>query len=423
MVARLLVTFILVGLSVDAVYGQNGAGPEMPIILEHADSVIGSGPLESSIRSFYGNVRFQQGNVTGRCDRAIHNAAANTIQLFGNVTVRQGALTMIAPEIRYSGSRYLATASKGLRVVQRGQTITAQKGEYAADSHIARFYGDVVMRDDTTRVWSDTMIVNRDVDTMFASGNVSGYDSTSNLRFEATVAHRDPVRGYYSLAGEARMWNWDEANDTLYVAADTIISQKPRAGLGRQIDAIGNASLVRAGTAARSGRITYSEVSSLLELRNKPYVWSDSMAFVASSITANLPDKQLESMQGIGGALLMSRVQGAEPVRYDQIAGNRLDLVFSKDTLRQINASGNAQSVTFKSEQAQQQGLAKVACDSLRANFDAGQLSEVYWLGGIAGEHHPEQLVLNKEQQFLLPGFLWRTDRPVFKKPRTRINR
>ena len=398
--------------------GQSGAGPDIPIVLDHADSIVGSGQFESSVRTFYGNVRFQQGNVTGRCDRAIHNVLSNTVELFGNVVVQQGVMTMKAPEIRYSGARYIAVAPKGIRVEQNGQLITAKKGVYATNTHVADFFGDVFMHNDTTSVWSDTLTYDRDADTMRAIGSVIGYDSTDNVWFEADIARRNAITAEYRLSGRASVWTWEPGKDTMLVSADSIHSERQSQTSTRALHAIGSASLVKGLTAARAGAITYSESNAQIDLIDDPYVWTDSIAFTAGSIQALIPKRKLESMVGRTNALLMSAVANTQPQRFDQIYGKTIDLAFAQDTLRTIRASGDAQSITYKGDGPQQEGLAKVASDSLRAVFSEGKLSDVFWLGGIAGEHHPERLVSGKEPEFVLPTFLWRTDKPVFREPR-----
>ena len=229
-------------------FSQDGAGPEIPIILEHADSIVGTGAFETSVRTFYGNVRFQQGNVTGRCDRAIHNASANVVELFGNVVIRQGALTMRAPEVRYSGNRYQATAPRGIHVEQLGQIVDANKGEYGTRSHIARFFGNVIMHDDTTRVYADTMVVDRQADTMLAMGRVVGFDSTENSWFESDWARRNAASGELMLIGNASIWKWEDGSDTMRVTADTLHAKRSEQDRSRSMDARGRASMIRGTT-------------------------------------------------------------------------------------------------------------------------------------------------------------------------------
>lgn len=415
---------ILLSLLPALAVAQQGAGPEIPIVLEHADSIVGSGAFESSVRTFYGNVRFQQGNVTGRCDRAIHNVLANTVELFGNVVIKQGPLSMYAPEVRYSGARFIATAPRGIRVEQKGQVITARKGTYATTTHIAEFFGDVVMRDDTTTVWSDSLVYDRDLDTMRASGSVAGFDSTDYMWFEADVARRNAVNASYTLSRNARLWTWEPSEDTMFVSADTILSLRDSSRTdARILRAVGSAALIKGTTASSAGEIMYDEAQERMLLSNTPYVWTDSIAFAANAVTAKIPGRTLTEMIGTGSAILMSQVQGAQPRRYDQIFGDSIRLAFAQDSLRSLHAVGAAQSVTYRGEGGKQDGVAKVAADSIRALFGAGTLSEVYWLGGIAGEHHPERLVEGKEGQFLLPSFRWREDRPVMLRPRKQNHR
>jgi hypothetical protein len=273
------------------------------------------------------------------------------------------------------------------------------------------------MHNDTTSVWSDTLTYDRDADTMRAIGSVIGYDSTDHVWFEADTARRNAVTAEYRLSGSASIWTWESGKDTMLVSADSIHSERQSATSARALRAIGSASLVKGLTAARAGTITYSESSAQIDLTDDPYVWSDSIAFTAGSIQASIPKRKLESMVGIENALLMSAVSNTQPQRFDQIYGKTIDLTFAQDTLRTIRASGDAQSITYKGEGPQQEGLAKVASDSLRAVFSQGQLADVFWLGGIAGEHHPERLIRGKELEFVLPRFLWRTDRPVFREP------
>lgn len=417
------VVVILFLLVTGIAHAQQGAGPEIPIVLEHADSIVGAGPFETSVRTFYGNVRFQQGNVTGRCDRAIHNVMSNTVELFGNVVVKQGALTMRAPEVRYSGARFIATAPRGIRVEQDKQVITAKRGHYSTNTHIAEFFDEVFMHDDTTSVWSDTMIYDRDIDTMRAVGSVVGFDSTDNAWFEAEIAQRKTKTADYVLTKSARIWKWEPGEDTMFVAADTIHSRKRSNGLGRMIMASGSAVLIKGATSASAGVIDYNEAEEKLVLQQAPYVWSDSIAFTAQRVSALIPERKLSAMTGTGDAILMSLVQGSIPSRYDQISGDRIDLTFHEDSLRALLSSGSAQSITFRGEAERQDGLAKVACDSIRAVFNRGELSDVFWLGGIAGEHHPERLVAGREAQFLLPKFHWRTDEPMLPRPKKRNQR
>jgi lipopolysaccharide export system protein LptA len=77
---RLLIAYILmVSIAPLGMMAQDDTGPQLPIVLEFADSLVGRGTTETEERAFLGNVRFRQGNVTVRADRAVQHVGANRV--------------------------------------------------------------------------------------------------------------------------------------------------------------------------------------------------------------------------------------------------------------------------------------------------------------------------------------------------------
>ncbi|MBC8125070.1 MAG: LPS export ABC transporter periplasmic protein LptC, partial [Candidatus Kapabacteria bacterium] len=393
-------------------------GPQLPIMLEHADSLLGIGPTESGIREFLGNVRFVQGNVTVTCDRAVHNVSANQVDLYGRVVVRQGNITINAPFLTYNGTTHIANAPRGIKVLEGASTVTGLHGTYSTTSHITTFVDSVVVVDDSVRIWSDTLVFDRDADTTLASGRVVVSDNLGTSWITGDRAFRDVNLGLMRMWGNAASWQWDSTDstdstrraDTMHVAADTLIVNR---ALGKNsYVAISRAELVRGGVSARSDSMVYSSVTERFDLHGHPILWSDSLLLVADTIVALVPGRKLHSVLGISHALLISRTDTLFPDRFDQIAGDQILLSISEDTVRRLTSTGKAQSITFRTEASRPEGVAKVASDTIRAIFDGGQLSDVYWLGGIEGEHHPEPVVSGRADVYRLFGFVWRTDRP-----------
>jgi lipopolysaccharide export system protein LptA len=387
-------------------------GPALPIILEHADSLVGAGPAESGTREFLGNVRFRQGNVTVTCDRAVQNVALNTADLYGKVVVRQGDVTITAPFLTYDGNTHLARAPRRLTVREGASTISARRGEYSTLTHVTTFMDSVVAVDDSVRLWADTLVVDRDRDTSLAIGNVVVRDSVGSIWMAGDRATRKPDRGETRVTGDARVWQIDTGAvaDTFFVSGDTLVAT--RGGGADAYRAYGHTTLVRGGVAARADTMLYDESTGRIDLMGRPVLWSDSMLLVADTIVALAPGRSLRSVIGRSGGILVSRTDTTAPDRFDQVGGDVVTLRIERDTVRELLAIGRAQSITFRSEGESKEGLAKVAADSIRAIFDGGQLSDVYWLGGVEGEHHPEPVVAGRATEYRLPNFVWRTDRP-----------
>lgn len=393
---------------------QERDGPALPIILEHADSIVGSGPIESGTREFLGHVRFSQGNVTVECDRAIHNVLANSVDLYTNVNVTQGGLHLKAPFVTYNGNTNIAVASRGVVVRDKGATIQARSASYSTVSHIVVFRDSVVARD-STRLWADTLVYDRDEDTTSARGSVVIIDTAERLVTRSSYAFRNPSEQYLRLRGDAQVWQWSaptatESSDTLYLSADEIVSMQ--AGGATIYQARWHVVMTRASVAARCDSLVADRAAGRSELYGTPVVWADSMQLHADTIIAYGEEDALTSVVGRGSAILVAQTDSLRPDRMDQIAGQRVTLSIEHDTLRSLEALGDAQSITFRAEDQRPEGLAKVASDTIRVLFEKGQLTDVVWLGGVEGEHHPEPVVAGREDTYRLPQFRWRMDRP-----------
>lgn len=397
---------------------QDGIGPEIPIVLENADSLIGSGTVDASVRTFQGNVRFSQGNVTGRCDRAVHDVVRNTIELTGSVLIRQSEMTIAAPSVRYDGRVSIAYAPRGLRVDQGRMSITSRTGRYDLRRRIAVFQQNVHAVDDSTRIWCDSLVHDRTVDTMLAVGSVVIQDSGRHSWFGADQARRDANAGTLRLTGSARAWTWQhgrgQSADTVFIAADEMRTESAGESLTRRMIAIGNVRLVRAEAAATSGKMEYSDGDSLIDLTESPVVWSDSSVLVAASIQARSSGGEIRTIVGDGDAVLISRSDTLLPERYDQIVGKRITIAIQPDSVKMLTASGDAQSITFRQESGDRKGLAKVAADTINATIVDNALTDVFWLGGVSGENHPERLVSGREAEFTVPGFRLPPRRPIY---------
>ncbi|MBU3742379.1 MAG: hypothetical protein FGM24_08860 [Candidatus Kapabacteria bacterium] len=390
-----------------ALRAQDEAGPQLPIVLEHADSLVGRGPTETAERSFLGNVRFRQGNVTVVADRAVHHAALNMVDLLGRVRVTQGNLTIEAPAITYNGSTYTAHAGRGVTVREAGRIVKASEARYSTKTHIVRFLNNVRLQDDSMRLVADTLVYDRDANIRSAWGSVvmAARDSSSWLRGDTLIS--DAVAGTTVVNGRAEVWRRE---DSVYLAAHTLTSVRDTI---ERYQARGDVRLLRGDVAARSDSMVYDLQRGLVVLRGRPVVWSDSTMLIADSIDIDVPGRKLRSVRGTGSAFMASRQDTSRRDRFDQLMGDTIVMHVDADTLRMVEAIGNTRSLYFGSDEGQPQGLAQFASDTTRILMVAGTPDDIVWLGGIRGEHHPESIVAGRTESYRLPGFIWRNDRPV----------
>lgn len=421
---HILLSFLIILACAATAAGQDATdtGPQLPIVLEWADSLVGSAPGGTTQREFLGHVRFRQGNVTVNCDRAIHDLSANAAELFGNVVVTQDSLTMTAPYARYDGNTFVAVATRGIKVRDGHRTLEARNGEYSTKTHVAIFNDRVYMFDDTAKVWSDRVIYDRDTKHSTATGRVVVNDSVRRAIIAADTVYNDPSSENSIALGNASLWQWEADTvspdsirmDTLLVMADTLEAFQ---GANERFIAQGNVSLVRGTIAARADSMQYRDESGHFDLFGMPMLWADSMQLLADTIAVRAPKRALREVHGINEAIMMSRTDTTVPDRFDQVSGRVVSLFVEQDTVRSLIAVDEARSITFRTEEGVKDGLAKFASDTIKAYFTNGQPEDIYWLGGVQGEHHPEPVVAGNESTYRLPNFEWRLDRPVMWAP------
>ncbi|HCN04727.1 MAG TPA: hypothetical protein DIS79_03835 [Bacteroidetes bacterium] len=392
-------------------YAQDDVLPQPPVILDHADSVVGSGPVDAGRREFLGNVRFRQGNVTVTCDRAVHDIFANRLDLRGRVVIVQDGMKLTAPVVIYDGNSTLASAPNGCVVVEGGRTIRSKTATYSTTRKVAVFVDSVRVVDDSMRIWADTVTYDRQTKMSEARGRALLADSSGHRwTFGDTIVY-NPSQSSLFVRGNAQAWTIED-EDTTYLAGSVLRTYRNVGIEGNTSIASGSAILVRGNVAARADTMVYDEHRGVVNLRAQPIVWNDSLQMFADSIDINAPARKLSSILGIGSAMLVSRSDTLFPDRYDQLAGERITITVDDDTVRKVVSVGQAKSVTWKSEQGRGEGMVKFASDSIEMDFEDGQPVDIRWLGSIEGEHHPENIVAGRVAEHLLKGFQWHTDRP-----------
>jgi len=405
----LFFALLLLFLATLPVLGQEESGPQQPIILTNADSLLGNSTSGGAVREFMGRVRFVQGNVVVTCQRAVHHLDANRVELFGNVIVTQGSMVLKAPRMTYDGTTYLATAMGGVRVEDSAMTITSLSGTYSTKTHMAAFRDSVRASDDSMSVQADTLVYDRDTKVSTAVQHVTVWNRSGTACLQGDTLMHDKRKGYTRVNGRAVAWQLE--SDSIYISADTLEQWRGDVAL---IIARPNVALAGRHLAARASYMEYNESTGVIDLQKEPVVWNDSTMLKADSIRVLAPGKKVDRIFGDRNALLVSRTDTNYSDRFDQISGDHITLFIERDSLRRLTSVGSARSITYRYEDEQPEGLTRFTSDTIKAEFQGGSLQDVYWLGGVHGEQHPERIVAGHVTEHRLPGFLWREDRPRF---------
>jgi lipopolysaccharide export system protein LptA len=163
--------------------------PNQPLILQHADSLVGVMTANGMVRELIGNVSLMQGSVLITCDKAIHYMQQNRAEMLGNVVLTQNTVTMKTPRGVYDGNSRIVSGSQGIYLQDRNTVLTAREGVYSTALKIARFFHKVNVETDSLIITSDTLEYHRFSQNSYATGSVSvqGKYTTAYLQGDSLV--------------------------------------------------------------------------------------------------------------------------------------------------------------------------------------------------------------------------------------------
>lgn len=426
------------------------AGPSLPIILNHADSLVGKDSPSGALTYLLGNVSFTQGNVQVTCNEAIQNNSLNTVILKGNVIITQGNGRIFSPYVEYYGNSGIAISPNGIRLQDEKSVLTSKYGEYSTQSYIAFFKDSVLIVDPKSVIESKFAEYNRKTKNSIAIGSVVFETDSAVLysdslfyspskkissafgqillasKFSTSFLEGDSI--FYNLANQSSVvmgypnamyvdTNQTKKNseqDTLYITGDTIYASRYE-----DLDEIkvhGNASAIRSTFNSISDSlhiITYQRNDTMVsKFIGRPIIWYDSTQLTGDSIISITKDNELRFIKSFKNSFLLSKSNTKYKDRVDQVEGDTITIHFSNQQLQTIYSLGNAQSLYYSYEDNEADGNAKNFADEIEIQFIENKPDLINWKGGIRGEYFPEKLVVDKVNSFNLPRFQIRTDKP-----------
>ena len=391
------------------------------IVLDHADSLVSSVINGQEAQELIGHVAITQENVHINCDRAIRFMQARVFTLIGHVKVREDSLTITAPRGTYYRDDRRAEAFDDVHLDDGKTQLSAGYGQYFVNERRAFFQSHVVVVDSASTVTADSLTYFRDARRSIAVGNVKVYNSPDNLTITGGHLVHDANRQYSRMTVHPVLIQLDTATsgkiDTLQVRS--IVMESFRDSV-RLLVATDSVEIVRADLAGLAGSARFFTQGDSILLRRTPVIWYERTQVTGDSINVYLRKRKLHRVNVLGNAFAISRSDSLHPERFDQITGDLMKLFFVDQGLDRIDVESHAISVYHVYEDSLANGLNKTSGDRILMFFADGKVRSIKIVGGVEGQYFPENMVLNREREYAIPGFNWREDRPVITRQATR---
>ncbi len=361
------------------------------------------------VRDLIGHVLLTQERTRITCDRALEYIARGTFILTGNVVVTDDSLTFRAPRGIYHRAERRAEGFDGVALDDGTTRLTASYGEYFGTERRAFFHTHVVVVDTSSIVTADSLQYWRITRRSLALGRVVVRSPSDRLTIYGGRLDHDAEHLTSRMTVHPRLEQVDSLGegryDTLHVRGVVLESYRDST---RRLIARDSVELVRSDLASSSRYACFYTAGDSILLRSAPVIWYRETQVSGDSINVYLKKRKLERLLVMGSAFAVSRSDSLHPDRFDQIAGDRLRMLFGDEGLSRTDVEGRALSLYHLYDDTVANGANRTSGDRIVMLFAHGKAEAITVYGGVEGQYFPENMVRGKENDYALPGFTWR---------------
>lgn len=369
--------------------------------------------IDKNNAAFYKNPVYIEPDKTAKAFKMQYLSEEELILLAGNARYNDQEQDVKADTIKYYRKKDKSILIGNVIVLtDDGSMITGEYVEYDNETGDFNSKGRTSLNDDATRLTADLIDISDENGYGMAYGNVVLEDTSAQMEILCDLL--------YTFDDNSRFKAYNDSlsrpllkkvmdNDTLFLAADTLYSYEIIEGSDtfQMINAYYDVRIFQTDFQAVSDSLSYNSKDSTFILYRDPVMWSDTTQFSGDTISIFLSNDKIEQLFIRPNAMIVNAEAGE---LFNQIGGKRIRAYFRNDSLYQMHAIGNAESLYYlKDEQERFMGAIKTLCSSMIFEFQDNDLKEVKYYEDPVSNTSPMKKELINPQR--LKGFKWSMDR------------
>jgi lipopolysaccharide export system protein LptA len=255
-----------------------------------------------------------------------------------------------------------------------------------------------------------------------AKGHVVMRSKEDDLTIFGDDIHYDKKKGISKVFGHAYAAKVDDTKDTLYIAADTLVSIENKNSKKKRLLAYRHVKIYKSDMQGLADSLVYSSSDSTIRFFRDPVLWAEENQMTSDTIRIQLKKKRIDKLFLLGNSFVASQ---DSLNNFNQIKGRKMIANFSGKSIKNVLVQGNGESLYYALEKVEPKsdtvktitatmGMNKVLCGNMRINFVEGKVNNItFLLKPEASFIPPHEL---KADVKTLKGFNWRGElRPTRK--------
>lgn len=339
-------------------------------------------------------------------DKGLYQTVLDKITFTDLVVLTNPDYTLKSNVLVYNTVTKIAE-TEGITNIQskEGNKLNARKGTfYDTEAKIFRFFdGDV--ETENSLVSAERLYYDENNQYYEASENVSVFHKERNVEIFGEEGRYWEDRKYSKVYGNALVQKYFE-KDTLYMIADTLISQDSEDAASRYLQAFSNMRMIKSDLSGRSDSMVYTYSDSTIYLYGDPVLWNNNSQITADSIRFLIANEDIDRAFLKDNAFAVTR---DTVLNFNQIRGRKMTGYFSDGQLNKLDVEGNGESLYYALENdTTLRGVNKLLCGRIIMSFEGGKVSRISHTIKPEASFTPPHML--KEEDTVLAGFTWREE-------------
>ena len=307
----------------------------------------------------------------------------------------------------------IATFDGPTRIKSAQGDLYAEKGTYNTVTRVSNFARNAKIDTPGYLLGGDVLVYDQVTLYGVATGHVSLISKKDNLVLRGDQGRYWRALGRTKLFGARPVMRNISGKDTLYLAADTLLSLETRPGRAVQrpiLYAWPKVQIFRGRMQGRCDSLTYDRQDSIIYLNRDPVVWQARNQLTADSMNLRFRHGQLDRANLFGNAFA---IQEDTLLDYNQVKGRGMVAYFRRSQLARIDVLGNAESLYFTLDgDTTMSGMNKSVSATMTLRFADNKIKQLSWLTNPEATYTPVHELKEENKQF--KGFRWRaSERPT----------
>ena len=361
---------------------------------------------ETNVATYFNDGRVVDSTNVLTSERGVYEVSLERITFRQNVVLVNPDYTMKTNNLIYL-TIPKTSETKGLTniVSKEGYKLDAQKGSfYDTQQKQFRFF-DGIVETEESRIKAQELFYDESKAYYEGKEDVRVLNKERQVEVYGDFGKYWEERKYSLVHGNALVRKYFE-KDTLFMIADTLISQDSEADTAKFLLAYNSIKLTKTDLAGIADSLVYNYSDSSIRLFQDPVMWNQKSQISADSMVFYIANEELDRvyMKDKAFAIMTDTL-----LNYNQMKGRQMTGYFAEGQMESLVIEGNGESLYFALEaDTLTQGVNRILSANIKLTFVDGAIRKSNFGIRPDGKFTPVQKIDEKVSR--LDGFNWRIE-------------